>query len=94
MPAAGPLCFNADLLGVSFNVFGSDRLAMVRTFGVAANQSTFPLQVQGMDVVSRGNNVRAFTVPEISWEPVLNTAPRVLPGDPQRCDKVWHNCLE
>ena len=35
-----------------------------------------------MDVVSSGNNVRAFTVPEISWEPVLNTAPRVLPGDP------------
>lgn len=73
---------NADLLGVSFNVFGSDRLAMVRTFGVATNQPTFPLQVQGMDVVSSGNNVRAFTVPEISWEPVLNTAPDVLPGDP------------
>jgi hypothetical protein len=35
-----------------------------------------------MDVVSSGNNVRAFTVPEISWEPVLNTAPHVLPGDP------------
>jgi hypothetical protein len=73
---------NADLLGVSFNIFGSQRLAMVRTFGVSANPSTFPLQVQGMDVVSSGNNVRAFTVPEISWEPVLNTAPHVLPGDP------------
>ncbi len=73
---------NADLLGISFNVFGSDRLAMVRTFGVAPSTSGFPLQVQGMDVVSSGQNVRAFTVPEISWEPVLNTAPRVLPGDP------------
>jgi hypothetical protein len=73
---------HADLLGVSFNVFGSSRLSMVRTFGVSASTPGFPLQVQGMDVVSRGNNVRAFTVPEISWEPVLNTAPRVLPGDP------------
>ncbi len=71
---------NADLLGISFNVFGSDRMEMVRTFGVAANSSAFPLQVEGMDVVSPGNNVRAFTVPEISWEPVLNTAPHVLPG--------------
>jgi hypothetical protein len=73
---------NADLLGVSFNVFGSERLAMVATFGVAPNTAAFPLQVRGMDVVSSGNNVRAFTVPEISWEPVLNTAPGVLPGDP------------
>ena len=76
---------NADLLGISFNVFGSQRLAMVPTFGVApstASTDQFPLQVQGMDVVSRAHNVRAFTVPEISWEPVLNTAPRVLPGDP------------
>ncbi len=71
---------NADLLGVSFNnVFGSTRLGMVRTFGVTG---AFPLQVQGMDVVSSGSNVRAFTVPEISWEPVINTAPRALPGDP------------
>ncbi len=73
---------NADLLGISFNVFGANRLAMVRTFGVAATPSAFPLQVRGMDVVSSGHNVRAFTVPEISWEPVLNTAPHVLPGDP------------
>ena len=72
---------NADLLGISFNIFGTERMAMVQTFGVAPG-STFPLQVQGMDVVSSGSNVRAFTVPEISWEPVLNTAPRVLPGDP------------
>ncbi|TAH49270.1 MAG: hypothetical protein EYC68_19280 [Chloroflexota bacterium] len=73
---------NADLLGVSFNVFGTERFAMVRTFAVAQGSNQFPLQVQGMDVVSQGNNVRAFTVPEISWEPVINTAPKVLPGDP------------
>ena len=74
---------NADLLGISFNVFGSNRLAMVRTYGVEGGPAAFPLQVQGMDVVSQGRNVRAFTVPEISWEPVFNTAPSTkLPGDP------------
>ena len=67
-----PTCWGSVL-----TCFGSDRLAMVRTFGVATGTAAFPLQVQGMDVVSSGNNVRAFTVPEISWEPVLNTAPRV-----------------
>lgn len=72
---------NADLLGVSFNVFGTERVAMVRTFAVT-QATNFPLRVQGMDVVTQGNNVRAFTVPEISWEPVLNTAPKGLPGDP------------
>ena len=70
---------NADLLGVSFDVFGVRRVDMVRTL---VPTTAFPLQVQGMDVVSRGNNVRAFTVPQISWEPVLNTAPKVVSGDP------------
>lgn len=70
---------NADLLGVSFDVFGVERATMVRTL---VPTTAFPLQVEGMDVVSRGNNVRAFTVPQISWEPVLNTAPKVLSQDP------------
>jgi hypothetical protein len=73
---------NADLLGVSFNIFGTRQLAMVRTHAVAPAAAAFPLQVQGLDVVSPGHNVRAFTVPQISWEPVLNTAPRAVPGDP------------
>ena len=72
----------ADLLGVSFSGLGSERFLMRQTFAVAPASGAFPLQVDGMDVVSQGKNVRAFTVPQISWEPVLNTAPRVLPGDP------------
>lgn len=77
---------NADLLGVSFNLFGDRRMAMVTTFAVAqANQptTTFPLQVQGLDVVSQGTNVRAFTVPQISWEPVVNLTGHTVAGDPQ-----------
>jgi hypothetical protein len=41
-----------------------------------------------MDVVSAGANVKAFTVPQISWEPVFNLSPPApppdgpIPGDP------------
>ena len=71
----------ADLLGVSFT-FGSDALSLYRSYAVSPGSTTFPLQVEGMDMVSRGNRVRAFTVPQISWEPVINTAPQAIPGDP------------
>ncbi|MEO6136909.1 MAG: hypothetical protein ABIP35_17270, partial [Ginsengibacter sp.] len=37
--------------------------------------AVFPIQIQGLDVVTPGKNAQAFTVPQISWEPVLNTAP-------------------
>jgi hypothetical protein len=67
---------NADLFGVGFNVFDNQRRAMVTTLAPVGS-SGFPLQVQGMDVVSRGTNVKAFTAPSISWEPVVN-----VPGDP------------
>ncbi|MBI5473811.1 MAG: hypothetical protein HY961_15850 [Ignavibacteriae bacterium] len=74
---------NADLLGVSFNVFNNQRMAMVATLAPVGSTG-FPLQVQGLDVVSRGMNVKAFTVPQISWEPVINLTPPALPnaGDP------------
>lgn len=74
---------NADLLGISFGVFNNTRMAMVTTLAPVGS-ATFPLQVQGMDVVSNGINVRAFTVPQISWEPVINLTPPDLPnsGDP------------
>jgi hypothetical protein len=61
---------NADLLGVSFGTFGTDRMAMLTTMLPAGGG--FPLQVAGMDVVTRGMNARAFMVPQISWEPVIN----------------------
>ena len=74
---------NADLLGISFGVFNNTRMAMMTTLAPVGSTS-FPLQVQGMDVVSRGMNVKAFTVPQISWEPVINLTPPALPnsGDP------------
>ncbi|QIG47350.1 hypothetical protein G5V57_06130 [Nordella sp. HKS 07] len=72
---------NADLLGISFSTFLNTRVGMFKTH-VPATSAEFPLQVKKMDVVSPGLNVRAFTVPQISWEPALNfTRPKVL-GDP------------
>jgi len=63
----------ADLLGVSFGSFGGRRVFMLPT-----------LRVKGMEVVSQGMNVRAFTVPQISWEPVINLKVPEKPseGDP------------
>jgi hypothetical protein len=75
----------ADLLGVSFALFGDRRMAMVTTHTASAAAPSvpgFPLQVQGMDVVSQGINVRAFTPPLISWEPVVNLTPKAVQGDP------------
>ena len=70
-------------MGVSFAWFGDKRMAMLQTYAVITNEAAaaapadqFPVQVKGLDVVARGYFVRAFTVPLISWEPVLNlTAP-------------------
>ena len=78
---------NADLFGVSFNwLYGRDQLVLTHV-PAASGASQFPVQVQGMDVVSQGRNAKVFTVPMISWEPLLNLSqPHVL-GDPP----LWVN---
>ncbi len=79
---------NADLLGVSFNFFYNRRMAMQRTHNAVhvsdATANEFPLQVQGMDVVSQARNVNVFTVPQVSWEPVVNLTAPDIAGDPQQ----------
>lgn len=73
---------NADLYGVSFNLFArQDRLATTQA-AAASNPAINPIQVQGMAVVSPGQNVKVFTVPQISWEPVFNLTPPQVAGDP------------
>src|SRR5262249_6859243 len=43
----------------------------------------FPLQVQQLDLSAQSRYVRAFTVPQISWEPLLNlTQPNVAEDPP------------
>ncbi len=82
---------NADWLGVSLGWFDPDTVTdndyiFYKVYGAQQSgdqsQNLFPLQVQGLDLTAEGRFVRAFTVPQNSWEPLFNlTAPQVG-GDP------------
>ena len=80
---------NADLYGISFNLFARGDTSVPTHVPANTVNSQFPIQVEGLDVVSTGQNVKAFTVPQISWEPVLNLSPPQpgSTGDPN----VGHN---
>ncbi len=80
---------SANQMGVSFNFSNlrdADRatsLKMFKTFGVETSAlNDFPLQIQGMDVVSASKNVRLFALPQVSWEPVINLSTPTAVGDP------------
>ncbi|HZW65964.1 MAG TPA: hypothetical protein VFF23_09765, partial [Hanamia sp.] len=63
---------NADLLGVSIG-FVNEEYIFQETFKVEPAENTQnPISIQGMDVVASGRFVRIFTVPQISWEPLIN----------------------
>lgn len=73
---------NADQMGVSFAWFderaASDHgLTFHRVYKPVATdpQAAFPLQVQQLDLSAQSRYVRAFTLPQISWEPQLNLTP-------------------
>ncbi|HEX8031652.1 MAG TPA: hypothetical protein VF491_24455, partial [Vicinamibacterales bacterium] len=72
---------NADLFGVSFDLL-SGRDSVIRTHVAKSPDSAFPVQVRGMDVVSQGRNAKVFTVPMVSWEPLINLSQQHVPGDP------------
>jgi len=78
---------NADLLGVNIG-FVNDQFIFGNNFNIQGNVSADdtsknPLSIQGMDVVAASKFVRIFTVPQISWEPVLNTTvPFNVTNDP------------
>ncbi len=75
---------NADLFGISFDLLNRREFQVDTERDPATGEifySFFSLQVQGLDVVSAGENVRAFTVPQISWEPVINLTPPLPPPD-------------
>lgn len=81
---------NADLLGISFDI---TRRSPRDPVGTAAPQTTkaFPLSIEGMDVVSPGLNVKTFTVPQISWEPLINLTPPGISGDPDQGYNYYPN---
>ena len=73
---------NADLYGVSFDWLAG-REQLVRTHvPVSQGGAALPVQIEGMDVVSQGRNVKVFTLPIISWEPLINLSQPFVPGDP------------
>ena len=72
---------NADQMGVSLGNFvqverdplGDAKLRTVAAAPVGAPiGNDFPLQILNMDVVASAQNLRAVTLPQISWEPILN----------------------
>ena len=63
---------NADLLGISIG-YVNEEYIFQETFKVEPVDNTLnSMAIQGMDVVASGRFVRLFTVPQISWEPLIN----------------------
>ena len=80
---------NADLMGVSFStnniqVVNDPAAGFYSIQPVDNSAATDILQILGLDLSTPGKFIRAFTVPEISWEPVVNLATEQPPisGDP------------
>jgi hypothetical protein len=90
---------NANQMGISFFYFPQGRMGMIKTAavegpaGAGSNTavSNFPFLVKDMSVWSPGLFVRAFTVPQIAWEPVFNLTPPVKPMDPQAFFNYYPN---
>ena len=62
----------ADWMGVDLGII-DEGFFFERSFELHPDQN--PLSAEGMDVVASARFVRLFTVPQISWEPVINTTP-------------------
>ncbi len=63
---------NADLVGVSLG-FVHDELVFRKTHAVQEELPSNPIAIAGMDVYATSRLVQIFTLPQISWEPVINT---------------------
>jgi hypothetical protein len=69
---------NADLMGVSFSTTNIRVNADGKRYSVVPVDNSgdpFILQIIGMDLSTKGKFIRAFTVPEITWEPTFNLTP-------------------
>jgi hypothetical protein len=70
----------ANQMGVAFSWLNNrQQIALSLQYQVdiqdESNASVFPIQMQGLDVITKGMFAHAFTVPQISWEPVFNLTP-------------------
>ena len=78
---------NADLMGVSMGFVNDDFIFRKTHYANPQLPAGNPVNMKGMQVVSPGKYVRAFTTPLISWEPFINiTSPP--PGNPNNDPEV------
>lgn len=82
---------NADQMGVSFAWFDArsvddSNFIFYRTFqpkpAQSAASSAFPLQIRELDLTAESRFVRAFTLPQLSWEGLVNLTVPQVSGDP------------
>ena len=79
---------NADQMGVSFAYFDPRRHAeqhgrpFDEAYGAGPAAPASPLEIRDLDLSAQGRFVRAFTVPQISWDPILNLTKPDRAGDP------------
>jgi hypothetical protein len=91
---------NADQMGVSFAWFNARELdadgsEFGRVYGGGAASApalpSYPLEIRDLDLSAESRFVRAFTVPQISWEPLFNVTPPQLFGDPPFGTNLYPN---
>jgi hypothetical protein len=92
---------NADQMGVSFAWFNpreadADKGEFGRVYGGGGGGNTpqaqaFPLEIRELDLSAQSRFIRAFTVPQISWEPLMNETPPQLVDDPPLGTNLYPN---
>jgi hypothetical protein len=88
---------NADQLGVSFAYFdprqhaGSKGRPFYEVYGGGPAAPANPLEIHDLDLSAQGRFVRAFTVPQISWDPILNLTKPDRVGDPPQAMLLFPN---
>jgi len=79
---------NADQLGVSFAYFDPRRHGETQgrpfdeVYGGGPAAPANPLEIRDLDLSAQSRFVRAFTVPHISWDPIINLTKPDRGGDP------------
>lgn len=78
---------NADQMGVSFAFFQPEqrderRLPFTEAYGDGAPAPASALEIRELDLSAQGRYVRAFALPQVSWEPLINLTQPHRSGDP------------
>ena len=88
---------NADQLGVSFAYFDPRRHAESKgrpfdeVYGGGPAAPANPFEIHDLDLSAQGRFVRAFTVPQVSWDPILNLTKPDRAGDPPQTMLLFPN---